>query len=121
MLKIYFPEAKMKNWELYTAGQRVQIMKKDKEKGGILKLGTEIINNQEGSLVALLGASPGASTSVSIMLDVLNKCFPEQMATDDWKNKITEMIPSYGKSLIEDQQLCRDTRKASAKVLGLEE
>lgn len=120
MLKIYFPEAQMKNWELYTAGQRVQIMKKDKEKGGILKLGTEIINNQEGSLVALLGASPGASTSVSIMLDVLNKCFPEQMTSDDWKNKITEMIPSYGKSLIEDQQLCRDTRKASAKVLGLE-
>ncbi|MDA3953789.1 MAG: malate dehydrogenase (quinone) [Bacteroidales bacterium] len=120
-LKIYFPEAQMKNWELYTAGQRVQIMKKDKKKGGVLKLGTEIINNEEGSFAALLGASPGASTAVSIMFNVLNKCFPEQMATDDWKNKLTEMIPSYGKSLIDDQQLCRDTRKATAKVLGLDE
>ena len=121
MLKIYFPEAQSKNWELYTAGQRVQIMKKDKKKGGVLKLGTEIINNPEGSFVALLGASPGASTAVSIMIDVLNKCYPEQMATDDWKNKLSEMVPTYGKSIIDDQQLCRDTRKATAKVLGLEE
>ncbi len=120
-LKIYFPSAQEKNWELYTAGQRVQIMKKDKEKGGVLKLGTEIINNEDGSLAALLGASPGASTAVSIMMDVLNKCYPEQMASDDWKNKLTEMIPSYGKSLIDDQELCRKTRKATAKELGLEE
>jgi malate dehydrogenase (quinone) len=120
-LKIYFPTAQEKNWELYTAGQRVQIMKKDKKKGGVLKLGTEIINNSEGSFAALLGASPGASTAVTIMLDVLERCFPEQMKTEDWKKKITEMIPTYGKSLIEDQDLCRDTRKATAKVLDLVE
>jgi len=120
LLKMYFPGAQVKNWELYTAGQRVQIMKKDKEKGGVLKLGTEIINSADGSLVALLGASPGASTSVSIMLDVLNKCFADKMKSEDWKNKLSEMIPSYGKSIIDDAELCRKTRKATAKVLGLD-
>ena len=111
----------MKNWELYTAGQRVQIMKKDKEKGGVLKLGTELISSKDGSLAALLGASPGASTAVSIMIDVLNKCFADKMSSDDWKKKLTEMIPTYGQSLIEDQELCRKTRKATAKELGLVE
>ncbi|MFC2104827.1 malate dehydrogenase (quinone) [Bacteroidota bacterium] len=120
-LKLYFPNAKMGNWELYTAGQRVQIMKKDKERGGVLKLGTEIINSADGTLAALLGASPGASTAVTTMFDVLEKCFADKMSSDDWKNKIQEMIPSYGKSLIEDQELCRKTRKATAKVLELVE
>ena len=118
-LNIYFPQAKEDDWELYTAGQRVQIMKKDKEKGGVLKLGTEIINNEDGSLAALLGASPGASTAVSIMLDVLEKCFSEQMKSDDWKAKIKEMIPSYGESLVDNPELCRKTRKATAEALGL--
>ncbi|MCK5169283.1 MAG: malate dehydrogenase (quinone) [Bacteroidales bacterium] len=120
-LKLYFPEAKMEDWELYVAGQRVQIMKKDKEKGGVLKLGTEIINSSDGSLAALLGASPGASTAVSTMLEILDKCFPEKMASQDWKNKLKEMVPSYEQSLIDDQQLCRDTRKATAKELNLVE
>ncbi len=120
-LRIYFPEAKMEDWELYTAGQRVQIMKKDKEKGGVLKLGTEIISSSDGSMAVLLGASPGASTAVSIMLDVLDTCFAEKMATKEWKDKLKEMIPSYGQSLVDDPQLCRDTRKATAKELNLVE
>lgn len=120
MLQIYFPEAKQEDWELYVAGQRVQIMKKDKEKGGVLKLGTEIIHSADKSLAVLLGASPGASTSVSIMLEVLEKCFPKKMGSDDWKNKIQEMIPSYGKSLIDDANLCRQTRKTTAEILKLD-
>jgi len=118
-LKIYFPDAKFEDWELYTAGQRVQIMKKDKKEGGILKLGTEIISDSDGSLAALLGASPGASTSVSIMLEVLEKCFPEEMKKQDWIDKITEMIPSYGRSLVEDAKLCRETRFSTSKALDL--
>lgn len=121
LLQIYFPGAKPEDWELYTAGQRVQIMKKDKEKGGVLKLGTEIISGSDRSIAVLLGASPGASTSVSIMLDVLDKCFPEKMASQEWKDKLKEMIPSYEQSLVDDQQLCRDTRKATAKELNLVE
>jgi len=118
-LKIYFPGAKFDDWELYTAGQRVQIMKKDEKEGGILKLGTEIISDSDGSLAALLGASPGASTSVSIMLEVLETCFPEEMKKQDWIDKITEMIPSYGRSLIDDSKLCRETRFSTSKALDL--
>ena len=120
-LKLYFPEAREEDWDLYTAGQRVQIMKKDPEKGGVLKLGTEIINSADGSLSALLGASPGASTAVTTMFEVLENCFADEMDSGNWKEKLVEMIPSYGKSLIDDAELCRKTRKATAKVLELEE
>jgi malate dehydrogenase (quinone) len=101
-LNIYFSGAKEEDWELYSAGQRVQIMKKDKEKGGVLKLGTEIIKSEDGSLAALLVASPGASTAVSIGFEVLEKCFPKKIESDEWKNRIKEMIPTYGLSLVEN-------------------
>ena len=119
VLQKYYPEAQMQDWELIVAGQRVQIMKKNKKEGGVLKLGTEIINNSEGSLVALLGASPGASTSVSIMLDVLHRCFPEQMHSEEWKTKLKEMIPSYGLSLIDDPMFCKNMRTTADKELEL--
>lgn len=78
-LKEYLPTAQMQDWELAIAGQRVQVIKKDEEEGGVLEFGTEIVCAADGSLAALLGASPGASTAVSIMLDVLKRCFPEKM------------------------------------------
>lgn len=117
LLKMYFPDSKMEDWELYVAGLRVQIMKNDKKEGGVLKLGTEIINSSDGTLSALLGASPGASTSVSTMLEVLNRCFAEKMATQEWKDKLSEMIPSFGKSLIINSELSRSTRKDTEKNL----
>lgn len=120
-LKLYFPEAKEEDWELYTAGQRVQIMKKDKEKGGVLKLGTEIIHSEDGSLAALLGASPGASTAVTTSLEIIEKCFANQLKTNAWKDKIKEMIPSYGQSLVDNDELCRETRRRTAEILELEE
>lgn len=119
-LQKYYPKAKMEDWELITAGQRVQIIKKDKEEGGVLKFGTEIVSSADKSLAALLGASPGASTSVSIMLDVLKICFPDQLASDQWQKKLIEMIPSYGKSLIEDRELCLKMRNYTTGVLKLE-
>ena len=118
-LQQYYPEAKFEDWKLITAGQRVQIIKKDKEEGGALKFGTEIVSSQDKSLAALLGASPGASTSVSIMLDVLNTCFPERMKSKDWYDKLVEMIPSYGQSLIENRALCKKTRAYTTEVLKL--
>ena len=96
------------------------VMKKEKGKGGVLNFGTEIINSDDSSLAALLGASPGASTSVSIILEVLEKCFSNKLKSDDWTQKIKEIIPTYGKSLINDSELCRKTRKETAKVLGLD-
>jgi len=118
-LKLFYPEAKYEDWELIKAGQRVQIIKKDDEEGGVLKFGTEIVTNEDNTLAALLGASPGASTSVSIMLDVLNVCFEDEMKSEAWQKKIKEMIPSYGESLIEDVELCRRTREMTTKVLKL--
>ena len=120
-LQTYYPSANIEDWELEIAGQRVQIIKKDQEEGGVLKFGTEIVCDDDGSLAALLGASPGASTSVSIMLDVIKKCFPEKIKTEDWTNKLRSMIPTYGMSLIDDKELCLSTRERTTKILKLED
>src|SRR5699024_1176278 len=95
-LKAFYPEAKLKDWDISNAGQRVQIIKKDKKEGGVLAFGTEVVHSKDGSLAALLGASPGASTSVHIILDVLEKCFPEAVEQEEVLHIIKEMIPSYG-------------------------
>ncbi|MCK7553682.1 malate:quinone oxidoreductase [Chitinophaga sedimenti] len=120
-LKDFLPGAKMEDWELEVAGYRVQVIKKDEDEGGILEFGTEVVSAADGSIAALLGASPGASTSVSIMLDLMNKCFPEQMQSAQWKAKFAEMIPSYGKSLASDAALCDSLREWTGRVLKIEE
>ncbi len=118
-LKEYFPEAKMEDWELEVAGQRVQVIKNDPVKGGVLEFGTEVVSAADGSIAALLGASPGASTAVSIMLDLLNRCFKAQINSPEWQNKMKEMIPSYGKSLGQEPELATKLREETSKVLGL--
>lgn len=118
-LKEYYPEANANDWELEIAGQRVQVIKKDEDEGGVLEFGTEIVCAKDGSLAALLGASPGASVSVSIMLDVLKKCFKKEMDSDEWQKKLQQMIPSYGKSLKDDPELCKATRSRTTSILQL--
>ncbi len=118
-LLAYYPNAKMDDWQLATAGQRVQIIKKDKDKGGVLKFGTEIVCAADRSIAALLGASPGASTSVSIMLAVIGKMFPDEMKSKEWQQTIQTMIPSYGRSLLDDGDLCLQTRARTTAILGL--
>lgn len=118
-LKTFYPEAQFEDWDLITAGQRVQIIKKDKSGKGVLKFGTEIVTNKKKNIAALLGASPGASTSVSIMLNVLKVCFETEMKSDTWVAEIKSLIPSYGRSLIEDGKLCLNTRDKTTKVLKL--
>lgn len=118
-LKEYFPDAQMKDWELETAGQRVQVIKKDAEKGGILEFGTEVVISEDKSIAALLGASPGASTSVSIMLELLERCLGLKSISEERQQKLRQMIPSYGKSLINDAMLCEQTRQRTTRVLGL--
>ncbi|MFN8281604.1 MAG: malate:quinone oxidoreductase [Chitinophagales bacterium] len=120
MLREYYPNAKDEDWDLAIAGQRVQVIKKDEKEGGILEFGTEVICAADGSLACLLGASPGASTSVKIMIDVLTKCFAEQMNTESWQNKLKEMIPFYGQSLKDDADLCRATRERTTRILELQ-
>jgi malate dehydrogenase (quinone) len=98
-LKEYFPLAKKEDWRLWQAGQRVQIIKRDGAKGGVLKLGTEIVSSKDGSIAGLLGASPGASTAAPIMLSLLEKVFKDKVATPAWQEKIRQIVPSYGTKL----------------------
>jgi len=94
MLREFFPDAANDDWQLINAGQRVQIMKKDAARTGVLQFGTEVVAAADGSISAVLGASPGASTAAAILLDVLKKCFPREMATDGWKSRLAEMMPA---------------------------
>lgn len=115
----YFPEARMSDWELVVAGQRVQVIKKDEEQGGVLEFGTEIVSAADGSIAALLGASPGASTAVAIMLDVLKHCFKQEMQSPEWQARLKQMIPSYGQSLAKDAALCARVRDWTSRTLHL--
>jgi len=118
-LKEYLPSANINDWELETAGQRVQVIKKDAKGGGVLEFGTEVVSAADGSIAALLGASPGASTAVSIMLDLLKRCFKSKLKTSEWQEKIRTMIPTYGKQLAENEELLQETREKTSAVLKL--
>lgn len=112
----FIPRADGHDWELITAGQRVQIIRR-KGVGGVLELGTAVITAGDGSIAGLLGASPGASTCVSAMIDVLQRCFPSEYA--DWTPKLKEMVPSLGVKLSENQALFHEVWDWSTKALHL--
>ncbi|MBP2399346.1 malate dehydrogenase (quinone) [Glutamicibacter protophormiae] len=113
----YFPEADGSKWELITAGQRVQVIKKDAKKGGVLQFGTEVITSSDGTISGLLGASPGASTATPIMIGLLSRCFPKQFA--GWESKLKDIVPSYGQKLNENPALYAEVKAATDKALGL--
>ena len=117
-LREFVPDAKIEDWDLVVAGQRVQVIKDTVQGGkGTLQFGTEVVNAADGSIAALLGASPGASTAVHVMLKVIGKCFPQHMK--EWEPKIKEMIPSYGVSLVEHPELFHEVHTKTAQALGL--
>ena len=116
-LREFMPSAQLEDWELITAGQRVQVMKKDKKKGGVLQFGTEVVAAKDGSIAGLLGASPGASVSVQVMIDVLQKCFPEDFTR--WAPKIQKMIPSFGTRLSDSPKVAAESLKHTADILRL--
>ncbi|KIL72428.1 malate:quinone oxidoreductase [Bacillus badius] len=119
-LREFIPNAKSEDWDMVVAGQRVQVIK-DTEAGGkgTLQFGTEVVSASDGSIAALLGASPGASTAVHVMLEVLQRCFPQHMG--EWEAKIKEMIPSYGMSLMQNPELLEEVHASTAQTLGLRE
>ncbi|MET3455918.1 MULTISPECIES: malate dehydrogenase (quinone) [Pseudomonas] len=119
-LKEYFPEAKQEDWRLWQAGQRVQIIKRDEEKGGVLKLGTEVVASQDGSIAGLLGASPGASTAAPIMLTVLEKVFKDKVASPAWQEKLRQIVPSYGTKLNESPERVAQEWAYTSEVLQLD-
>ncbi|WP_044421076.1 malate dehydrogenase (quinone) [Pseudomonas syringae group genomosp. 3] len=118
-LQQYFPNAKKEDWRLMQAGQRVQIIKRDEEKGGVLKLGTEIVASKDGSIAGLLGASPGASTAAPIMLGVLEKVFKDKVATPAWQEKLRQIVPSYGTKLNNNPDRVAEEWAYTAEVLQL--
>jgi malate dehydrogenase (quinone) len=118
-LKDYMPTAKAEEWDLDIAGQRVQVIKKDAKHTGVLEFGTEVVTSADGSISALLGASPGASTSVPIMIQLIERCFKNHAKTDAWQQKLKQMIPSYGESLANNEALSEETRARTSKALGL--
>ncbi|BDU75487.1 malate dehydrogenase (quinone) [Mesoterricola sediminis] len=118
-LRTFVPTARMEDWDLEIAGQRVQIIKRDPEKGGKLEFGTELVAAADGSLAALLGASPGASTCAATMVGMILRCFPEQARSDAWMARIRQMVPSHGHDLSKDPDLLRTIRDRNDQVLGL--
>jgi malate dehydrogenase (quinone) len=113
-LRRFFPEAKDGEWTLANAGQRVQVIKHGK-----LEFGTEVVTAADGTLAALLGASPGASVAVQAMINIVERCFRERMQDAGWQLRMKDMIPSYGQSLIENADLLRSVRARTLSTLGL--
>ena len=116
-LRKFVKNAKDEDWELMVAGQRVQIIKKDEFEGGKLQFGTEVISSKDGSITCLLGASPGASTATSIMLQVLEKAFPELLSSSEGKKKLKEIVPFYKNEIT--KELFHKELIKSKKVLEL--
>ena len=118
-LREFYPNAKEEDWRVEVAGQRVQIIKKDRVHEGILEFGTELVSASDGSIVAMLGASPGASTAVWIMLQVIEHCFQDKLRNAGWADGLKKMIPSYGQSLIDNPALTERLHAQTAAVLNI--
>jgi malate dehydrogenase (quinone) len=117
-LTSFVPEAEQHDWDMITAGQRVQVIKRDPATGrGVLQFGTELVVGGDGSIAGLLGASPGASTAVSAMVSLLEQCFPDRIPA--WRPALEEAIPSYGRRLNEDAALLAEVRAETMQVLEL--
>lgn len=118
-LRNFFPDAREEDWQLRMAGQRVQIIKQVPGGGGKLEFGTEIVAASDGTLAALLGASPGASTAANAMINVIERCFPEKIRTPEWQARMKELVPSYGQSLVDDEALLTKVRERTLSTLQL--
>ena len=118
-LQEYYPQANKGDWRLWQAGQRVQIIKRDADKGGVLRLGTEVVSDDHGTVAALLGASPGASTAAPIMLHLMEQVFKEKVKSAAWQQKLRSVVPTYGSRLSGDPQAIQQTLAHTSEVLGL--
>ena len=113
----FFPEASIDDWRLITAGQRVQVMKKGPDGKGVLQMGTEVIASADGTMSGLMGASPGASVAVPVMIDLLRKCFPGK--ADEWEAKLAKLVPSYSESPNASDERAAEVQNSTAGPLGI--
>lgn len=116
-LQQFYPKARQRDWRLITAGQRVQIMKRDENGKAVIQFGTEVVASSDGTIAGLLGASPGASTAVPIMLGLLEKCFPDRFPT--WRRAITRMVPSFGTELSREPDVAVKSIETTAATLRI--
>lgn len=116
-LRRMMPSAAEEDWELITAGQRVQVIAKDASGRGRLQFGTELVLSPGSNLAGLLGASPGASTAVPVMIRLLEQAFGDRYPR--WTERLRELVPSLGRSMNTDDQWAMDIRRTTAETLGL--
>lgn len=119
-LRAYYPQAKKADWRLWQAGQRVQIIKREAKTGGVLRLGTEVVCDDEGTVAALLGASPGASTAAAIMLELMETVFAQKMASTAWQEALKQIVPGYGIPFNGRQATSQEMLAWTSKVLELD-
>lgn len=117
-LRQFVPTAQPADWELAVAGQRVQMIKQVQGHGQLL-MGTEVVSSSDGSLTALLGASPGASTAVEIMVEVVRRSLPQGWASPAWQQRLRQLLPSWGEDLAHDAKLLARVRQRNNEILGL--
>lgn len=120
-LRKFIPDAQSQDWELKVAGQRVQVIKRDEEQGGVLEFGTDVVHNKSGTISALLGASPGASVAVDIMLEVLKTSFPEEIKSKAWHKELSAMIPFWNKEIEKNETDFKKLRAHCSKLLDLDQ
>ncbi|MEH3099131.1 malate dehydrogenase (quinone) [Sphingomonas adhaesiva] len=118
-LRTYYPEAPADGWNLVQAGQRVQIIRRRPGGGGDLAFGTELVSSRDGSLISLLGASPGASTAPSIVIDALRSMFPQEFAGEAWQRSLRTLVPTFGMTLHRAPAALRDAWAYSDEALQL--
>jgi malate dehydrogenase (quinone) len=118
-LRNFYPDVKDADWQLAKAGQRVMIIKKDAKGKGKLEFGTEMVAAKDGSLAVLLGASPGASTAVQAMIEVVERCMGDKISTTAGNAKMLEMFPSYGQSLKDEEILLNTIKTQNLATLNL--
>lgn len=116
-LRKFIKDAKSRDWDLKIAGQRVQIIKRDEAEGGTLEFGTEVVHSKDGRITALLGASPGASVAVDIMIDLLHFAYPEKVKSEAWQQKFSEMIPFWNKDFSLNIEEFKSIRFECSEVL----
>ena len=117
----FYPRANENQWTKVVAGQRVQIIKPDNGGlHGVLRFGTELVRSSDQSLAAVLGASPGASIAASVALQVVEKCFPQNVTAAGWLPRLREIFPGYGVDLKTNPELCRELRQETAQTLQIE-
>lgn len=121
VLHVFYPAARAEDWKLIDAGIRVQAIKKTDGEAGIVHYGTEVIASADRSLSALLGASPGASVSVSIMMEVIKTCFPHLLSSEEGRTRMSAMIPAWDEDLKAPESAARyrQIAKRANEVLGL--